>query len=99
MSTFAHNEQQNTFLMDPVHIYIYVCVYIYIYVARPQWGAVQLLEGGDTGRQFRRNPGGREQSHGSWSCHLMWPLLPQTEEAAAQATGCPNFGYRGCGPA
>lgn len=30
MSTFAHNEQQNTFLMDPVHIYIYVYVYIYI---------------------------------------------------------------------
>lgn len=31
MSTFAHNEQQNTFLMDPVHIYIYVCVYIYMW--------------------------------------------------------------------
>lgn len=30
MSTFAHNEQQNTFLMDPVHIYIYMYVYIYI---------------------------------------------------------------------
>lgn len=39
--------------MDPVHIYMYVCVYIYMCVwPWPQWGAVQLFEGGDTERQF-----------------------------------------------
>lgn len=33
--------------MDPVHIYMYVCVYIYMCVwPWPQWGAVQLFEGG-----------------------------------------------------
>lgn len=33
MSTFPHNKQQNTFLMDPVHIYIHMYVYICVYVA------------------------------------------------------------------
>lgn len=35
--------------------YIYVCMCIYIYMCVwpwPQWGAVQLFEGGDTERQF-----------------------------------------------
>lgn len=41
--------------MDPVHIYIYEYVYIYMW-PQPQWGAVQLLEGGDNRKAIQEEP-------------------------------------------
>lgn len=97
------SRSNSTFLMDPVHIRMYVCIcmYVCVYVYMcvcvwpwPQWGAVQLFEGGDTERQFRRNPGGREQNQGPWSCHLMWPLLPPDGRSRCPRFRAPSFGCR-----
>lgn len=67
-------------------------VYIYICVCGPGPNGVlynYLREG--HGKAILRNPGGREQNQGPWSCRLMWPLLPQTEEATAQDSWCPEL--------
>lgn len=49
----SRNNKEYIFNGPCTYIYVCMCVYIYMCVwPWPQWGAVQLFEGGDTERQF-----------------------------------------------